>query len=457
VTPRCRCLLARTALAVALAGPAASLPARAEDPEDLDAVLGGFENEEPAPAIERSDETAEEIWDLSGSVELTGSVNYLRHRSDTGTDYTGLQRLRHRANLQLDVDLPRKWKLRLEGWGFADAAYAINGRSDYTRQVLREYEVDAEVGEAWLAGTVGDHFDVTLGRQVVIWGGSESLRVLDVLNPLDNREPGRVDLEDLRRPVSMLNVKGYVGDWSAALIAIPEIRTDANPVLGSDFFPGATDLPERRSHAFTDTEFAGVANGIFVGWDVSLNAAWFWNDAPRPDGTVAPTRLVHDRLWMVGGGANYALGSWLVKTELAFLDGLGFFGASDKSRFDLLVGAEYYGLVDTTLVVEVVERHLFDYERALIRAPNSTREDAQEIALRLSRNFWHDTLHATLVGIVLGWDARDGSLARFDLDYDVIDAVTVGVGVLLYQQGELPPLDAWADNDRVLFRLKWSF
>jgi hypothetical protein len=108
-------------------------------------------------------------------------------------------------------------------------------------------------------------------------------------------------------------------------------------------------------------------------------------------------------------------------------------------------------------VVEVVNRHLFHHDRALQRAPNFTREDAQEIALRLTRNFWNDTLHATLVGIVLGWDARDGSVARFDLDYDLLDALTVGVGLLLYQQGDLPPLDAWADNDRVIFNAKWSF
>ena len=90
-------------------------------------------------------------------------------------------------------------------------------------------------------------------------------------------------------------------------------------------------------------------------------------------------------------------------------------------------------------------------------APHFTREDSQEIALRLSRNFWNDTLHLTLVGILLGIDARDGSIARFDLDYDLLDALTVGVGLLLYQRGDLPPLDTWGDNDRVIFKLKYSF
>jgi uncharacterized protein DUF1302 len=434
-------------------------------------VLEGFESEEAEPEDEAGDASSERIWDLSGSVETSGSVDYLAHRSDTGTHYGGLQRLRNRANLQLDLALPEAsfaqraegerspsdWKLRAEGWGFWDSSYLINGRGDYTHEVLDEYEWDAEVGELWLAGSLGEHVDVTLGRQIVIWGRSESLRVLDVLNPLDNREPGRVDLEDIRRPVSMLNLKSYAGNWSAALIAIPEIRFDANPVVGSDFFPGTFEPRDRRPDSFTNPELAGAVNGIFSGWDISFHGAWFWNDLPRLDDSPVP-QLVHDRLWMVGSGGNYALGSWLFKAELAYLDGFGFAGVSDeKSRFDALVGLEYYGLTDTTFVVELVERHLFDYERAIRRPPNFTREDAQEIALRLSRNFWNDTLHATLLGIVLGIDARDGSIARFDLDYDVLDALTVGVGLLLYQQGELPPLDIWGDNDRVIFKLKYSF
>jgi len=430
--------------------------ATAQQDDDLDAVLKGFEDGEPALEAETRDDAAERSWDLSGSIELSGSVNYRSHRSDTGTDYEGLQRLRNRGNLQLDADLPKDWKLRVEGWGFYDAAYAINGRSQYTSEVRREYELDAELGEAWLAGGLGEHVDVAVGRQVVIWGRSESLRVLDVLNPLDNREPGRVDLENLRRPVSLLQVKGYAGDWSAAAIAIPEIRFDANPVVGSDFFPGTFELIEERPRHFEDVELAGAVTGIFSGWDVSFHGAWFWNDQPRLDVTPLP-RLVHDRLWMVGGGGNYALGGWLCKVELAYLDGLGFTAEEDKSRFDALLGVEYYGFTDTTFVLEVVNRHLFGHERALQRAPSFTREDAQEIAVRLTRNFWNDTLHATLVGIALGWDVRDGAVARFDLDYDVLDALTVGAGLLLYQKGDLPPLDGWADNDRVIFNVKWSF
>ncbi len=60
------------------------------------------------------------------------------------------------------------------------------------------------------------HIIRKVGRQIVIWGRSESLRVLDVLNPLDNREAGRVDIEDLRRPLAMVRVDAYQKLWDGA-------------------------------------------------------------------------------------------------------------------------------------------------------------------------------------------------------------------------------------------------
>lgn len=456
----------------ALAGLLASLAAfsstRAVAADDMDDILGGFDDEDDGFAVDESAlaEEAERFWDVSGSLELSGTVNYRDHRSTPGvltrsTDYEGLQRLRMRANLALDLDLPeaahfRDGKLRAEGWGFFDPAYAINGRSDYTQRVLSNYERDAEIGELWLQAKLHDRVDVKLGRQIVIWGRSETLRVLDVLNPLDNREPGRVDIEDLRRPVGMAKLDAYAGPWSLSLIALPEIRFDQGPVLGSDFYPSAVVIPEQKPRDLEDTEVAARVLGIFEGWDISFQGAWFWNDAARLDLTKG--QLVHDRLWMVGSGGNRTVGSWLLKYEIAFVDGLGFANAPDeKSRLDALVGVEYYGLSDTTIVFEISNRHLFDHTLAIARTPDYAREDQQELALRITRNFWNDTLHVTLLGYALGIDAGDGSVVRFDVSYDVRDALTAGVGILLFQDGRIPPLDRYALNDRLLFSLKWSF
>ncbi len=323
--------------------------------------------------------------------------------------------------------------------------------------MLDAYEDDAEFGEVWLAGKLHEKIDVKIGRQVQIWGRSESLRVVDVINPLDNREPGRIDLEDLRRPVGMLRVDAYLGDWSLTGLVIPEIRFDHLPQVGSDFFPGAFAPPTFEPEDWEDLELAAKLTGIFSGWDVTFVGAWFWNDTPRLARSF-PLRLVHDRLWMVGSAGNYTTGSWLFKYEAAFFDGLGFASTSgDKSRADVLVGAEYYGLVDTTITVEALNRHLFEYSDRQRRAPDFVRQDSQEIVGRITRNFMNERLTATFVGILLNWNARDGSILRLDAEYDIRDALSVGAGILLYQAGDLPPFSEWGRNDRLFFNLKWSF
>lgn len=427
--------------------------------EDINDVLGGFEDEDPAFEVsDRETEDDERIWDLSGSIEVSGSVNVRSHDSATGTNYSGLQRLRTRLNLGLDVDLPEAWKLRAEGWGFIDLAYALRGRDEYTRDVLDAYETDAEFGELWLQGSLFENVDVKAGRQIVIWGRSETLRVLDILNPIDNREVARVDLEDLRRPVGMLKLDTYFGDWSLSAIAIPEVRFDSNPVPGSDFFPGVFEPPSDEPEDWEDLELAAALNGIFSGWDISVHAAWFWNDQARFARRGAPSLLVHDRLWMLGAGGNFTTGSWLFKLEGALLDGLGFFSErGDKSRLDLFGGVEYYGFVDTTLVLEITNRHLFEYDERMRRGVDFVREDSQEVAVRVSRNFMNDRLHATFVGVLLNWNGKDGSIARLQVDYDIQDALTAGIGILLYQAGDRPPLDRFGRNDRVTFNVKWSF
>lgn len=449
--------MARALALIAALSLLSGAPLYAQD--DMDDVLGGFDDEDAAFEIEEqvTEATPERIWDLSGSIEVSGSYNLRSHDSATGANYKGLQRLRSRLNLQLDVDLPRKTKLRLEGWGFYDAAYDLRGQERYTREVLDHYEFDAEIGEAWLQTELLPNVDLKIGRQIAIWGHSETLRVLDVLNPLDNREPGRVDLEDLRRPLGMIRVDAYEGPWSVTALAIPELRFDRIPVVGSDFFPVPFEIPTREPKDIRDPEFALAVNGVFSGLDLSFHGAWFHNDTPRFRRDLVPSRQVHDRLWLVGTGGAKTTGSWLWKYELAYVDGLGFFNGPDQGRVDALFGFEYYGITDTTLVVEAVNRTLLRHEGAMRRGPDFVRRNSQEVAVRLSHDRMNNTLHFLALGVLLGWDGQDGSIFRFDVSYDVRDALTVGVGILLYQTGDLPALASFARNDRLIFQAKWSF
>ncbi len=215
----------------------------------IEEVLEGFDN---GPEKTPTSETEESVgsrapageWLLSGELILSTSYNYAHKAPDTGkTDYRGLSRLRSKVNLELDGIVSQEWSLHLDGHLFYDLSYAIKGRDRYTDEGIDAYEQETELGEAYLQGSLGPDLDLKLGRQIVVWGKSDNLRATDLLNPLDQRELGRVDIEDLRLPVNMIRLDYYTGPWTIGAIAIPEVRFSKTPVKGSDFFPAAAPLP----------------------------------------------------------------------------------------------------------------------------------------------------------------------------------------------------------------------
>lgn len=430
--------------------------------------------------------------DLSGSAVLSSAYNIRDHESYDGTDWHGLSKLRTRLNLQYDHKWSDTWQSRVSGYGFYDWAYEIQGRSRYTDEVLDDYEHEGEWQEVWVRGKLDEKVDLKAGRQVVNWGRADSLRVLDVLNPLDNREPGIADIEDLRLPVTMVKTDWFLADhWQASFILIPEARFSKNPPRGSDFEAAisplfgssATRIKEHEPEDVADTRYAASLTGTFSGWDVSFHAAQLWRDTPylHVDGTINPLKqgdaqkrldFRHSDITFLGTGANLVTGSWLFKGELARLGNIDYTTAStrnymfvgdltlpdgntEKDRIDVLVGAEYFGFSDTALSLEVVNRHIDDFEDSMTTFYE--KRDRMETALRYTGNFMNDRLELTALGIAFGERAQEGAMTRFQAAYDIQDALVLTAGVIFYDYGSMPPFTTIEDNDRIFAELKYSF
>lgn len=430
--------------------------------DDIDDVLGGFDEEiDAAPRRQPDAERAGEpmrFFRLSGDLSLGSSYNYRQHQSPSGTRYGNLSRLRTQLDLQLDLDLPHAWKARVEGRGFYDFAYLAHGRSNFTDDVLDDYEWDIDFREVWIQGSPLESLDLKLGRQIVNWGRSDSLRVLDVINPLDNREPGLVDIEDLRIPLTMVRLDYYpswLDDWSVQLLVIPEYENDQNPSFGSDFNPlpaPPPDLDTPRTFG-SAPEYGGSLHGVFPGWDLSFYVARLYENTRLAVGGLKGSSHVT----LVGSGGNRTFGSWLLKAELAWFYGVEYLrppGQVDKSRLDVMGGVEYYGFDDIQIAFEVVNRHIFDYDRGM---KPFRKEDELESALRVTLDLLNERLHMTALGFVLGAHAQNGSVVRLEANYDLRDALAVGGGLVLYQEGDNPAFDQIGKNDRLFLRIEYSF
>ena len=250
-----------------------------------DDILKGFDDDtkESTPELTQ-DELKPSMFSLNGDVKLGASYNFAHDKpKGNETDWRGLSRLRGELHLELDAKFSNLWQARFSGKGAYDFAYGINGQDEFTDEVIDNYEKELELGETYLQGSLTKSFDVKIGRQIVVWGKSDNIRVTDVLNPLDMREPGLTDIEDLRLPVTMSRLDYYIGDWSLSGITIHEIRFNKNPEYGNDFYPSLTPPPheDKPDSAGKNTEYAAAINGIFSGWDISFYWADYYNDLPH--------------------------------------------------------------------------------------------------------------------------------------------------------------------------------
>ena len=472
-------MIARLPLPVLLSlAIAASLPAHAQD--SLDDILGGFDTTTPTENVDDAlqgfdadsappPQSADEVqppspWSLSGSVSFSAAYDYTQNAPTAGeSDKRGLSRTRPKATVKLKGNLPDQFAVPLRILAEASAAhefvYTVRGRGDYNDTVKNAYEHDINLGEAYVNARLGNGFELTAGRQIVVWGTSENLRVVDVVNPLDRRELGMVDIEDVRLPLTMMRGDYVTGPWVATAMVIPHIRFNKTAPAYSAYDPSNGTQPQNDLPAdeIDNAELAASLRGNFSGWDLSLHAANMYDDAGHKETVGGATRIRHARVNMLGVTSDVALGNWLLKGELAHTSGLQTLGEPGKDfrRSDILLGVEFSGLSEGSISFEMVNRHLHGWTDAL--RGEGLRKDSQEYALRYSADFLHERLHVTALASRLSPLTRGGGFSRASVEYDLQDALSVTGGVTIYHDGVRTPFKGLGDNDRVFFEIKQSF
>ncbi len=469
-------------LAIALPTVVLGLPARAEseeprrDRDGYEDLLGGFDDDFDAAELEPLESPMPgwlealpfgrmlyERVDLGGTLAAGASYSYLDHIVAHGDEpgrsssFSNLTRLDLDFLLRVDIELPAQWRIRAEALGWYDFAYWLKGRGNFGGEVLDVYEWQVDSGEVYLAGPLHPNVDLTIGRKIVNWGRSDTFRVVDVVNPLDNKEPGLVDIEDLRRPRTMIKLDAQAGPWSTTLLVIPESRFDRQPPVGSDFFPDLSGLPPALRQAFRnvpidedDSDFdripglAAKVDGRFSGWDFSLYGAWVDETARIIDVDATILTQESNRFALVGLAGNFTRGSWLFKLESAWLSGIEilraratppFLVSDDKERIDTMVGIEYFGPDSLTIALEIVNRHLLDYARGAGSPIQLTEQSRFETGLRITRPFFRERMEVTALGIVFGERFQDGGLLRLSADWELTDAWKLEGGLLAFIGG----------------------
>ncbi len=449
-------------------------------------ALAGFNDEESIDLTAADKENDNDWYDVSGYLSFLGAYNYAQtgplaaYPGDLVMDFQGLSRARTKLGLALDMRHSDNWKSRIEVIGWYDASWAIHGRDNYTNTVLDTYESFYDLKDAYIQGTLSSSLDIKIGRQIVIWGKSDSIRITDVINPLDNREPGMVDIKDLRLTEAMTKLDYYFGDYGLSGMLIHEPRLEIEPAFGSDYRPRDIFGPTIPDAAFPDREqpdwslknsqYALSLDGRFEGWDLSWYAANVFDSRFGYDYT---TELrTYDKIYMVGLATNIVNGSWLYKAEAAYIMDIDYRSVeTNKNRLDALLGVDYSGFSKTVLSLELADRHIFQHEEIMMQSaveagkpivPDYAREDTLQFALRANYTFDHDNATLNYLLTMFGssdFRFSDGGFQRLWMDYKLNDAFTLNGGIVDYIGGDgtIPFYNAIENNDRFFAELVYNF
>ena len=420
------------------------------------------------------------IW--SASVEQVDALEWTMHgalKNESAYFVSGKKRfdkIQNRLDLKPEAVLGNGWEFRGRGLAWYDAAMDVNAtnRTDLTHGIKQHYRTWLESKEAYLLYGADD-FDLRIGQQQIVWGKTDGIRMLDIINPFDLREFILDDFLDSR-----------IGLWSARLnyyadiggsenefefVVVPDARPAKFAPAGSRWgfalpsaSPGitlSTLAPEQPNWSLKNTELGFAWRANVRGWDLSLNYYYGWNDRPnlfkQLIGRTLTMQLRHLRMHTAGGSFSNAFGSFVVRGEVAVNFGEGInttalvWNQSVVRRTTLNAAlAVDYTRSNWTYGVQLFGRQVLNepiVDSSLGTSPNFA-------SLRIATDYMNEKLKPE---ILLLADLDDGGLlTRPKVSYEFSDNLvgTLGADIISGSGGFF---GQFASNDRVYSEAEWSF
>ena len=208
--------------------------------------------------------------------EVSGKLVLEQSSLQTGTGSAIKDEMKFR--LYADGDISQSITYHAELQGTSDPQ-KIGYTGEYSQNAdLREFYLDIDPGEGWTA---------RVGKQQVVWGTADGMKLLDTINPTDYSEMAQNQMEDSRIPVLMVNLEKSHADGGSSQIIISDAQGNNIAGLGNSSETAA------YSHTNGDTGNSFLMKGVD---SITGQRNGFVNVAPALGGVAS--------FFTFAGGAN---------------------------------------------------------------------------------------------------------------------------------------------------------
>ena len=479
-----------------------------------------FFNEVPATIEEEAVETEEEQepkgWfsslDWSGYLKNETAYRYHEPRTISKIRNTLYLSTQYSANDYIDIFFA--------GWYYYDLVYdwfnydTVTARSErdsaeplvFVERLDEEKDSNvADIRELY-ADVFLEGMDLRIGKQYIIWGVLEGVRVVDEINPMDFRELILPDLLDYRIPLWSLKLDYFGEDTDYEFVWIPDLRFHKPAPRGSEWemlqdvcIGQAEEIlcvnNKPNSWTIRDSEVGFRVSKVL--WDTEMTFSYFytWDDFPvlfravRVDTTQIPPAFfpTYTRIQMYGATAVKQVDKYILKGELAYVTGkyFGIKNTADADNngyvdFDGVLQREHvrwglgveFNFLGFDLSPGMTQWIIFEHEKAMM-------QDKFDTSFNLFVRKELPEQSAVFQMLLLYLKSLDEVMIKPKFTVQLDDRLQLGIGLdLFYGQksdfgsnraaqstsGTFDPGFARAqfvgnfhNNDRIFFELKYSF
>jgi len=319
-----------------------------------------------------------------------------------------------------------------------------------------------------------EHFDWIVGKQIVSWGKSDGLRILDIINPIYFDDFLKFDFEEMKKSLWLTNFRLSWQDSYLQLLLIPEHRSNqsletVNPLVGvqqnlsarginvSDISKEEYDLGEKIS---VGIEFGTTLDNDF---DFTFNILkTYEQDALIQVGSMMiqnqqPTLTLREtfpKKMMIGGSFSTQFLDWVLRGELAYFPNR-YFNALTEGNLSIerynnlvyLVGADY-SYNDWFFSVQYVEDRASTALLARTKSENIT-------TVSLSKQFWNETLKIGFKGF-MSTNNHSGIIQPY-LNYSLSDRMSMRFLITNYFGSDGDIFSSLSRDDFIRLAFKFEF
>ena len=176
------------------------------------------------------------------------------------------------ARIYLDGQLGESgdsYHVEVQAYNDSKGIGKYDSNESYTqRDVLREAYVDTTYGD-WA---------IRAGKQQTVWGKTDGMKLLDIINPTDYSEMAQNQMEDSRIPVFMLNAEKYNDDGSSIQAVVSQPKENIFAGFNRHIDTSSRNNGTFAIDSYTNTTWSSASN--FSQWNSDV--AGISNDAEHP-------------------------------------------------------------------------------------------------------------------------------------------------------------------------------